>query len=61
MTKKEASKVKIGDRLIYKEYYAFKVDSISYAMPCDIERSPVLFHDGKGGSFGHKFCRKYQI
>lgn len=59
MTRKEASRIAIGDKLIYKEHYAFTVKDISYVEPCNIPRSRVVFRDKNGEGFLHIHCRLY--
>lgn len=60
MTKKEAYKIKKGDWIITKGYYAFEVKDISYVEPCNIPHSGIYFHDDKGQSYFHKDCKLYK-
>lgn len=59
MTRKEASHIKVGDKLIFKEHYAFTVKDISYVEPYNIPRSRVVFRDKNGEGFLHIHCRLY--
>lgn len=59
MTRKEAFEVKVGDRLMYKEYYAFTVKSIKLTTPKDLQRTGIAFFDKDNVSFNYKYCRKW--
>ena len=59
MTRKEAFETKEGDKVIYKEYYAFIVKGIKLTTPNDLERTGISFLDKNNVSYNYKYCRKW--
>ena len=59
MNRAEALQVQVGDKIMYKEYYAFEVKRVQYTTPKDLKCTAIVFYDKDGYSYNYKYCRKW--
>lgn len=60
MTRTDAGKINVGDKVIYREFYVFKVMEIKYVNPKDTKNTSIMFVDKEGTLYNYKYCRRWE-